>query len=315
MVTSASSAGEHMADRYAEVEAFIRREPVSDEDGHGVVAGMRRLCGAAGRALAASGAGLTVMADGGLRGVSAASDPATEGLEELQLTLGEGPCIDAYRLQRPVLIPDLADGAMTRWPAYAPAVHAHGVRAVFAFPLQIGAARLGVMDVFRTEAGMLGLLLADQQGRLEFMAAWQESVKVLELFQVQNQEGPCPEAFRAGTPVINADLEHATDRWPRFTPRAVEAGFRPAHAFPLRLRAERIGAMNVFSANIGGRLADTDVEIVQALADVASIGLLQERAISRGELLTEQLQGRAQQPHHHRTSQRRNRPSPRRHRR
>jgi GAF domain-containing protein len=141
------------------------------------------------------------------------------------------------------------------------------------------------------DASPVGLLLADQQGRLEFMAASQESVKVLELFQVQNQEGPCLEAFRTGTPVVNADLEHATDRWPRFAPRAVAAGFRSVHAFPLRLRAERIGAMNVFSANVGGRLADTDVEIVQALADVASIGLLQERAISRGELLTEQLQG------------------------
>lgn len=141
------------------------------------------------------------------------------------------------------------------------------------------------------DASPVGLLLADQRGRLEFMAASQENVRLLELFQVQNQEGPCLEAFRTGTPVVNADLEHATDRWPRFAPRAVAAGFRSVHAFPLRLRAERIGAMNVFSANVGGRLADTDAEIVQALADVSSIGLLQERAIHRGELLTEQLQG------------------------
>ncbi|WP_155387569.1 GAF and ANTAR domain-containing protein [Catellatospora paridis] len=147
--------GETVADRYAQVEALIGRELASDDDEHGVAAGMRRLCGAAGRALSASGAGLTVMADGGLRGVTAASDAATERLEELQLTLGEGPCIDAYGSMRPVLIPDLGDGAMARWPVYAPAVHAEGVRAVFAFPLQIGAARLGVMDVFRTEAGML----------------------------------------------------------------------------------------------------------------------------------------------------------------
>jgi GAF domain-containing protein len=141
------------------------------------------------------------------------------------------------------------------------------------------------------DASPVGLLLADQRGRLEFMAASDENVKLLELFQVQNQEGPCLEAFRTGAPVINADLADATSRWPRFAPRAVEAGFRSVHAFPLRLRAERIGAMNVFSANVGGRLADTDVRIVQALADVASIGLLQERAISRGEALTEQLQG------------------------
>jgi GAF domain-containing protein len=141
------------------------------------------------------------------------------------------------------------------------------------------------------DASPVGLLLADQHGRLEFMAASDENVKLLELFQVQNQEGPCLEAFRTGTPVVNADLEHAADRWPLFAPRAVEAGFRSVHAFPLRLRAERIGAMNVFSNHVGGRLTETDVQIVQALADVASIGLLQERAISRGELLTEQLQG------------------------
>nr|WP_281286757.1 GAF and ANTAR domain-containing protein [Catellatospora sichuanensis] len=116
---------------------------------------MHRLCSAAARALSASGTGLTVMADSGLRGVTAASDAPTERLEELQLTLGEGPCIDAYGSMRPVLVPDLADGAMTRWPVYAPAVHAEGVRAVFAFPLQVGAARLGVMDVFRSETGML----------------------------------------------------------------------------------------------------------------------------------------------------------------
>ncbi|MEV6970353.1 GAF and ANTAR domain-containing protein [Hamadaea sp. NPDC051192] len=141
------------------------------------------------------------------------------------------------------------------------------------------------------DASPVGLLLADQHGRLEFMAASEESVKLLELFQVQNQEGPCLEAYRSGTPVINVDLERATDRWPQFAPRAVQAGFQSVHAFPLRLRAERIGAMNVFSSDVGGRLADSDVEIVQALADVAAIGLLQERAIRRGELLTEQLQG------------------------
>jgi GAF domain-containing protein len=141
------------------------------------------------------------------------------------------------------------------------------------------------------DASPVGLLLADQTGRLEFMAASDENVKLLELFQAQNQQGPCLDAFRTGTPVVNADLAEATSRWPLFAPRAVQAGFRSVHAFPLRLRAQRIGAMNVFSANVGGRLAESDVQIVQALADVASIGLLQERAISRGETLTEQLQG------------------------
>jgi GAF domain-containing protein len=136
----------------------------------------------------------------------------------------------------------------------------------------------------------VGLLLADQKGRLEFMAASEESVRSLELFQVQSQEGPCQDAYRTGRPVVNADLEQAADRWPRFAPTAVQAGFRSVHAFPLRLRNERIGAMNVFSDHVGGRLDESDIAIVQALADVASIGLLQERAISRGEHLTEQLQ-------------------------
>ena len=141
------------------------------------------------------------------------------------------------------------------------------------------------------DASPVGLLLADQKGRLEFMAASEESEASLELFQVQSQVGPCQDAYRTGEPVVNADLQVAADRWPRFAPVAVNAGFRSVHAFPLRLRAERIGAMNVFSKDVGGRLDASDMQIVQALADVASIGLLQERAISRGEQLTEQLQG------------------------
>ncbi|MBB5867683.1 hypothetical protein F4553_001062 [Allocatelliglobosispora scoriae] len=143
-----------MRDRFQQVEDLIEAEPIADGDGPGAVGGLRRLCAATARALSASGAGLTVMVKTGLRAVTAASDPATERLEELQLTLGEGPCIDAYALQHPVLIPDL-DQAMARWPAYSPAVREGGVGAVFAFPLQIGAARLGILDVFRTETGML----------------------------------------------------------------------------------------------------------------------------------------------------------------
>lgn len=141
------------------------------------------------------------------------------------------------------------------------------------------------------DASPVGLLIADQRGRLEFMAASDENVKLLELFQAQEQEGPCLDAYRTGTPVVNADLRDATARWPAFAPRAVAAGFRSVHAFPLRLRADKIGALNVFSSKVGGRLDDTDVQIVQALADVAAIGLLQQRAITRSELLTEQLQG------------------------
>lgn len=100
----------------------------------------------------------------GTCGVTAASDPASERIEELQFTLGEGPCIDAFADRKPVLTADLADTATYRWPVYAPAVQDGGVRAVFAFPLQIGAVRLGVMDVFRDRVGQL----SDAELRMAF---------------------------------------------------------------------------------------------------------------------------------------------------
>jgi len=141
------------------------------------------------------------------------------------------------------------------------------------------------------DAAAVGLLLADQRGQLEFLAASDETTKLLELFQVQNKEGPCLDAFHTATPVINADLTEAVTKWPRFAPRATAAGFHSVHAFPLRLRNQVIGALNVFGREPGPSLSDADAPIVQALADIAAIGLLQERAIRRGELLTEQLQG------------------------
>lgn len=112
---------------------------------------------------------------------------------------------------------------------------------------------------------------------------------MLELFQVQAVEGPCQDCYRLGTSVVNADLTAAGGKWPAFAPRAVAAGFRSVHAFPLRLRGEVIGALNLFGDDTG-RMQPPDVKIVQALADVATIGLLQERAIRRSEVLTEQLQ-------------------------
>ena len=138
-------------------------------------------------------------------------------------------------------------------------------------------------------AASAGLLLADHQGRLQLMAASDERAKMLELFQIQAHEGPCQDCFRDGVPVINADLRQADVHWPRFAPRAVEAGFQSVHAFPLRLRKRVIGALNLFGTGTG-RMEAADVRVIQALADIATIGLLQERAIRRGEVLTEQLQ-------------------------
>jgi transcriptional regulator with GAF, ATPase, and Fis domain len=138
-----------------------------------------------------------------------------------------------------------------------------------------------------------GLLLADQRGRLQVMAASDERSHTLELFQVQADEGPCQDCFHTGLAVVDADLAAAVDRWPTFAPRAVAAGYRAVHAFPLRLRREVIGALNLFSAEVG-RIAKDDTRVVQALADVATIGLLQERAIQRGSVLAEQLQAALQ---------------------
>jgi GAF domain-containing protein len=134
-----------------------------------------------------------------------------------------------------------------------------------------------------------GLLLADAQDRLQFMAASDERVHLLDLIQIQTDEGPCRDCYRQGNPVADTDLARAATRWPQFAPRAVASGFRSVHAFPLRLRQQVIGSLGLFRTETGG-LDATDVRLVQALADVATIGLLQEQAIQRGELLTVQLQ-------------------------
>jgi hypothetical protein len=139
------------ADRLAQVRALVAEESRSVDDKPAVVGRMQRLCRAAARALPASGVGISLIAEtGGPLVTVATSDDTTEQLEELQFTLGEGPCLDAHATHRPVLNSDvLAAGG--RWPGYARAVHELGVRAVFAFPLQVGAARMGAMDVYRNE--------------------------------------------------------------------------------------------------------------------------------------------------------------------
>jgi hypothetical protein len=142
-------------DLVTRVARLVADEPVRSDDRTGAAGALRRLCSVAGRSLFASGVGVSVMAEDGMRGVAAVSEPAYEAIEELQFTLGEGPCLEAFATRRPVLVPELTDAAMLRWPGYAPAIHDRGLRAVFAFPLQVGAARLGVLDVFRAEPGVL----------------------------------------------------------------------------------------------------------------------------------------------------------------
>ena len=141
------------------------------------------------------------------------------------------------------------------------------------------------------EAGAAGLMLTDQMGHLQFMAASNANGEHLELLQLQATEGPCLDCFTTGRPVVNADLSHATDRWPTFAPRAIGLGFHSVHAFPMRLREHTIGALNLFGSTTDTLFDVADVRVVQALADVATIALMQERTIRRAGELTEQLQG------------------------
>ena len=134
-----------------------------------------------------------------------------------------------------------------------------------------------------------GLLLADPRGELRVVAASSEAARLLELFQLQSDQGPCLDCFRSGRPVAAADLAAEAARWPRFAPAARQAGFAAVQALPMRLREQVIGALNLFSADPGA-LAPADVRGGQALADVATISLLHERSMRHSDTLNEQLQ-------------------------
>jgi len=138
-------------------------------------------------------------------------------------------------------------------------------------------------------ASAAGVVLADPRGELRVAAASSEQAELLELFQLQNDQGPCLECFRTGRPVTAADLAGPAQRWPRFAQAAVQAGFRTVEALPMRLRDQVIGALNLFRAE-PGPLDPVDLRIGQALADVATIGLLHERNMRRSDTLNEQLQ-------------------------
>jgi len=134
-----------------------------------------------------------------------------------------------------------------------------------------------------------GLLLADPRGELRVVAASSEAARLLELFQLQSDQGPCLDCFRTGQPVQAADLAAESQRWPRFVPAARDAGFAAVQALPMRLREHVIGALNLFRATPGA-FAPADVRVGQALADVATISLLHERSMRHSDTLNEQLQ-------------------------
>ena len=138
-------------------------------------------------------------------------------------------------------------------------------------------------------ASAAGVVLADPRGELRLAAASSEQAGLLELFQLQNDQGPCLECFRTGRPVTAADLAGPAQRWPRFAHAAVQSGFRTVEALPMRLREQVIGALNLFGAE-PGPFDPADLRVAQALADVATIGLLHERNVRRTETVAEQLQ-------------------------
>ncbi len=133
-----------------------------------------------------------------------------------------------------------------------------------------------------------GVLLADSAGDLRVLAASNEQVRLVELFQLQNDQGPCLDCYRSGRQVNVAELSSALPRWPRFVPQAQQHGFGAVTALPMRLREQVIGALNLFSLAPGLPLAD--IRIAQALADVATVGVLQHRAHLKADTVVVQLQ-------------------------
>ena len=138
-------------------------------------------------------------------------------------------------------------------------------------------------------AAEVGLVIADSTQKLQVIASSTDRMHLIELFEVQTHEGPCLDSYRDGQPVVNVDLKDAEMRWPVFTPMARSAGFRMVHALPMRWHDELIGATNIFhSARV--KISERDAHLAQAFADVATIGLLHERAARGAGTLSEQLQ-------------------------
>jgi GAF domain-containing protein len=134
-----------------------------------------------------------------------------------------------------------------------------------------------------------GLMLLAPEGDLRVMASSSEAMRILELFELQTEEGPCLDCYRTGQPVVNQDLAMVKGRWPRFAPEALEAGFHSVHALPLRVHEKIIGALNLFHAT-QGEIDEVDIAMAQAFADVASIAILQYRAALESHVLNGQLQ-------------------------
>ena len=226
--------------RMAHANRLIDDEPRTTRGRRGHIGRLDRLCSVLTRVLPATGVGLSLLTDDNHGGRTvAASDTKSRTLEELQFTLGEGPCIDAYASRRPVLEPDLDTNGLRRWPGYAPAAQEQGVHAVFAFPLQVGAARAGALDVYRTEAGSLSAEALTQAVTFADVAMG---------LLIDSQARPAttgppptwttrwPTASRSTRPRAwswSTSASASRRRWPGSAPtpcrRAVHRGCRPGH--------------------------------------------------------------------------------------
>jgi transcriptional regulator with GAF, ATPase, and Fis domain len=144
----------------------------------------------------------------------------------------------------------------------------------------------GCVDVLDVAAA--GLMLATPAGDLRVMASSSEASRLLELFELQAQEGPCLDCYRTGEPVLNQDLASAGGRWPLFAAEALAAGFESVHALPMRLRGAVIGALNLFHVD-PGVMRPADITAAQAMADVATIAVLQHRASIEAQIINERL--------------------------
>jgi GAF domain-containing protein len=138
------------------------------------------------------------------------------------------------------------------------------------------------------EAQAAGVMLVDGVGRLRVIASSEERMRLLELFELQNAQGPCLDAFRTGA-TLAADAREGRERWPDFAAAAADEGFLSFCAIPLRLRADVLGALNVFRST-DAAFTEIDLEIGQAMAQVAATGLVQQRALAERSLLADQLQ-------------------------
>ena len=137
-------------------------------------------------------------------------------------------------------------------------------------------------------ADAAGVMLTDGRGRLRVIASSEERMRLLELFELQGAQGPCLDAFSSGA-ALQASASDSRARWPAFAPHASEVGFQRMCAVPLRVRDDVIGALNLFRSS-DEAFTDTEMDIAQAMAEIATVALIQERALREHNLLIEQLQ-------------------------